>query len=166
MKKIIDLIDRLNLWVGKAISWLVVVLVLLIVFDVILRYLFNIGSVANAEMEWHLFGAIILLGLGYAYQQDRHVRVDVFYQRFSPKRKEWVNLIGTLIFLLPFCVVAAYKSWPFVVSSFEIRETSPDPGGLPARYIIKSAIPIGFVLLGLQGIAKMIQSIQVILRHD
>ncbi|MEM9324429.1 MAG: TRAP transporter small permease subunit [Bacteroidota bacterium] len=166
MKNLVEFINRLNVWVGKAIAWLVVFLVLLIVFDVVLRYLFNIGSVANAELEWHLFGAIILLGLGYAYQQDRHVRVDVFYQRFSPKQKEWVNLIGTAIFLLPFCMVAAYKSWPFVMSSFTIQETSPDPGGLPARYIIKSAIPIGFVLLGLQGIAKMIESLQVILRHD
>jgi len=132
----------------------------------VLRYLFNFGSVANAEMEWHLFGAIILLGLGYAYQQDRHVRVDVFYQRFSERQKEWVNLVGTLIFLLPFCVVATYKSIPFVASSFEIRETSPDPGGLPSRYVIKSAIPLGFALLGLQGISKIMKSLQVILRHD
>lgn len=151
---------------GRTISWLTLLLVLLIVLDVILRYLFNFGSVANAEMEWHLFGILIMLSVGYTYKGDRHVRVDVFYQRFSDNQKHWVDLLGTLLFLLPFCIVGAYKSWPFMMSSFAINETSPDPGGLPARFLIKGTIPLGFILLGLQAIAKAVRCFTFLAKHD
>jgi TRAP-type mannitol/chloroaromatic compound transport system permease small subunit len=160
------IIDKLVKYVGTFVSWLTLLLVIVIVVDVALRYLFNTTSAASFELEWHLFAAIFLLGAAYTLQQDKHVRVDVFYHRFSEKTKAWINLIGTLLLLLPFCVVAFWESISFVQSSFAVNETSPDPGGLPARYLIKSAIPIGFLLLGLQGINLLLKSASDLLKND
>lgn len=156
-------IDKIVKQVGTLVSWLSLLLVIVIVIDVALRYLFNVTSAASFELEWHLFAVIFLLGAGYTLQQDKHVRVDVFYHRFSEKTKAWINLIGTLLLLLPFCVVAFWESLSFVEYSFAVRETSPDPGGLPARYLIKAAIPVGFLLLGLQGINLILQSLTKLL---
>jgi len=160
------IIDRLNDWIGKTVSWLSLILVLVIVIDVAMRYIFSITSAASFELEWHLFAVIFLLGAAYTLQHDKHVRVDVFYHRFSKKTQGWVNLIGTVTLLLPFCAVACWESLSFVESSYAFRETSPDPGGLPARYVIKAAIPAGFFLLGLQGISEFLKSIKRILGHD
>ena len=159
-------IDTFNRWIGTLVSWLTVILVLIMVSDVAMRYIFSITSAAYFELEWHLFAGIFLLGAAYTLQQDKHVRVDVFYHRFSEKTKSWVNLIGSLFLLLPFCAVAFYESLSFVETSWSVRETSPDPQGLPARYIIKSVIPIGFFLLGLQGISEALKSIKKIGGRD
>lgn len=152
-------VDKLNKAIGKAVSWLTLALVLVIVVDVVLRYTLNITSAASFELEWHLFAAIFMLGAAYTLQEDKHVRVDVFYDRFSDRKKAWVNLIGGLTLLLPFCIVAFVESLSFVKSSYMLAETSPQPGGLPARWIIKSTIPMGFLLLGLQGISSITKSI-------
>ncbi len=158
-------IDRINSIIGRAVSWLSLVLVLVIVVDVAMRYIFSITSAASFELEWHLFAVIFLLGAAWTLQEDKHVRVDVFYQRFSKKTQGWINLIGTLGLLLPFCAVAFYESLSFVGSSFSVLETSPDPGGLPARYLVKGAIPAGFLLLGLQGISEALKSIRKIMGY-
>ena len=152
----------MNATIGKVTSWLTLILVLVIVIDVTLRYLFSITSAASFELEWHLFAIIFLLGAAWTLQEDKHVRVDVFYHNFSDKRKAWVNLTGTLILLLPFCVIGFWESLSFVQSSYMLNETSPQPGGLPARYIIKSSISIGFFLLGLQGVSLILKSLKVI----
>ncbi len=151
-------IDRLNEAIGRGVAWLTTVLVLVIVYDVAARYLFNTSSAGIVELEWHLFSFIFLLGAAYALKHDRHVRVNVFYQNFSVKRQAWVNLIGTLLFLIPFCVVAITASWKFTANSWLIQEGSPDPGGLPARYVVKAAIPVGFTLLLLQAVSLSIRS--------
>lgn len=153
------LIDKLNSAIGKATSWLTLLLVLVIVIDVILRYSLSITSAASFELEWHLFAGIFLLGAAYTLQQDKHVRVDVFYDRFSDKTKAWVNFIGALILLMPFCAIAFWESLSFVYSAYQLGETSPQPGGLPMRWIIKSTIPLGFLLLGLQGISSITKSL-------
>ena len=159
------LIDQLNQAIGKAASWLSLLLVLVIVVDVILRYTLSLTSALSFELEWHLFAAIFLLGAAYTLKEDKHVRVDVFYHRFLDRTKAWINLIGTLVLLLPFCIVAFWESLSFVHSSFNLNETSPQPGGLPARWIIKSTIPIGFLLLGLQGVSMIIRSIKTIIHE-
>lgn len=156
-------LDLINETTGKAIAWLTSALVALFCMDVALRYIFNISYAGVFEMEWHLFAIIFLLGAGYSLRHDKHVRVDVFYSRFSEKQQAWVNLLGVLIFLLPLCFVIIKTSLLFVYNSWIIQEGSPDPGGLPARYIIKSAIPIGFLLLFLQGISLAIKSLLIIL---
>ena len=128
------------------------ILVLVISADVFLRYVFNYSTAAFYELEWHLFACIFILGTSYTLQKNRHVRVDVFYNEFSENTKNWINLLGTIIFLLPFSYVIIVSSIPFVISSYEILESSPDQGGLPYRFIIKSIIPIGFTLFFLQGL--------------
>ena len=111
------------------------------------------------ELEWHLFAIIFLVGAAYTLKYDRHVRVDVLYMKFKPKTKAWVNFLGSLIFLLPVCLIGIWSSKNFVMNSFLIGEGSPDPGGLPARYILKAVIPIGFFLLLLQGMALSFRSL-------
>ena len=148
--------------IGKTISWLLLILILVIVIDVFLRYIFSITSAASFELEWHLFAVIILIGSAYTLQEDRHVRVDVFYDRFSYKIKAWINLSGTLLFLIPFCTITFLESLSFVRSSYDLGETSPQPGGLPWRWIIKSVIPSGFFLLGLAGLSIVLRSIKTL----
>ena len=144
--------DYINRFLGRLVSWLSVALVLITVYDVLLRYLFKAGSLATQEMEWHLFALIFLLGAGYTFAENEHVRVDIFYARMSSKFKAGIDLFGTLFFLLPFCALVVWTSVPFVQRSFNLMERSADPGGLPYRFLIKAAIPLGVILLALQGL--------------
>ncbi len=134
--------------------------------DVLLRYAFNKSTAALFELEWHLFAVIFMIGAAFTLKYDKHVRVDVFYTNFTAKRKAWVNLIGTVFFLIPFCVVIISTSVPFVIASYNIMESSADPGGLPYRFIIKATIPIGILLLLLQGISELLKSLIVILNIE
>lgn len=164
MIRIIKALDYFIETIGRWVSWLSLVLVGLVVVDVVLRYVFNWSSSANQEMEWHLFAVLFLLGAAYTLQHDKHVRVDVFYARFSETNKAWVDLIGTLIFLIPFCVVIIYSSIPFVTDAMQIGESSPEPGGLPYRFVIKSAIPVGAFLLLVQACSFGLASLSTILK--
>lgn len=166
MQAVIKSINQFTESVGKIVSWLSILLVLLIGVDVVLRYIFNWNSSANQEMEWHLFAALFLLGAAYTLKHDKHVRVDVFYSQFSQKNKAWINLLGTLFFLLPFSGVIFWTSLSFVSDAWMINESSPEPGGLPARFIIKSCIPAGALLLFLQGISMALTSISDILNTN
>ena len=143
---------------GKISSWFSLALVLLISTDVLLRYVFNFSTAALYEMEWHLFAIIFLLASPYTLQKNKHVRVDVFYNNFSKRKKNIIDLIGNIIFLIPFSFIIFYTSLPFVEDSYSILESSPDPGGLPYRFIIKSIIPIAFFLLMIQGILNAIKN--------
>ncbi|MFY0627805.1 MAG: TRAP transporter small permease subunit [Reichenbachiella sp.] len=163
MYSIINSINKITDSIGKAVSWLTLLLVILIGVDVVLRYLFNWNSSANQEMEWHLFAALFLLGAAYTLRHDKHVRVDVFYSQFSPTKQAWVNFIGTLIFLIPFCLVVFWTSLSFVSDAWMIKESSPEPGGLPARFVIKSAIPASAFLLFLQAVSILLYSLSRIL---
>lgn len=152
-------IDSVNQRVGTAVSWLTLALVVLVTADVAMRYLFRVSFVACQEMEWHLFSIIFLLGSGYTLYQNTHVRVDVFYQRLNRRQRALINLLGCLFFLFPGCFLVIKSSWPFVHNAWAAGEGSPDPGGLPARYFLKGAIPVGFALLMLQGCSLLIQSL-------
>lgn len=158
-----SVIDRINENVGKGISWLTTLLVLVICYDVTMRYIFNITFISVVELEWHLFAFIFLVGAGYAFKHERHVRVDVLYMRMNDKQKAWVNFLGTLLFLLPFCIITIYQSGQYALNSWAIAERSADPGGLPARYIVKSAIPIGFIFIFLQALALTARSLKTII---
>lgn len=160
------MIDRLNLLVGKVVSWATLLVVVVVFVDVVMRYAFNTSFVATQELEWHLFGFIFLMGAGYTLLKDGHVRVDIFFQRLSKRGRAWVNLIGVLIFLIPGCYLVLATSIPFVVSSCTSGECSPDPGGIPYRFIVKSFIPAGFFLLLLQGISMGIQSLLTIVHFE
>ncbi len=164
LNKLAGILGGISEWTGRIVAWLVLAMTLLVTYDVAMRYLFQSGSVALQELEWHLFAMLFLLAAAYTLKHDGHVRVDVFYHsRFmNPRRRAWVDLLGTLFFLLPFCVLVIQASWPFVVSSYSIAETSPDPGGLPYRFLLKGAIPLGFALLALQGLASALNALKVI----
>ncbi len=156
-------IDVLNEWVGRGVAWVTLCLVLVIFVDVVMRYMFRTSFVFTQELEWHLFAFIFLIGAGYTLLHDGHVRVDIIYQRLSPNGKAWVNLIGVLLFLFPGCVMIIVTSFKFVYSSWSILEGSPDPGGIPFRFIVKGTIPAGFCLLLLQGTSLGIHSLLQIL---
>lgn len=160
-RKITDLIDQFNEKIGQGTSWLNLLLILLIIGDVITR---QVGKTAVwvMELEWHIFALLFLLGAGYAYKHDRHVRVDLFYSRFSPRDQALINFWGNLLFLIPWCLVVIYAAWGYAADSLRIRETSPDPGGLSARYLIKFSIVLGIGLLLLQAIGDLIKQIDQI----
>lgn len=166
MKKIIDLIDQLAEKTGGAVSWLVALLTVVTVYDVIARYVFRAGSVALQEMEWHIFALIFLLSAGYTLKKDGHVRVDLFYSKLSKRGKAIVDIAGTILLLLPFSILVIYTSSKFTITSFNMGEGSGDPGGLPARYILKGSIVLGFALLLLQGIAEILRNSMVLLGKD
>ncbi|MBE9115301.1 TRAP transporter small permease subunit [Lusitaniella coriacea LEGE 07157] len=160
--KISRLIDSLNEWVGRLAYGLVLLMVGIGVWNVIGRYLGrylgeSLTSNVFIEMQWYLFAIIFLLGAAYALKHDEHVRVDLFYKDWSQKKKALANLIGTFLFLLPFCAMAIYFSWNPILNSWKILEQSPDPDGLP-RYPIKSIVIISFALLFLQGISEAIKN--------
>lgn len=166
LKLICRWIDTLNEWVGRGVAWVTFLVVLVVFTDVVMRYAFKTSFVFVQELEWHLFAFIFLMGAGYTLAKDGHVRVDIIYQRLSPKAKAWVNLFGVIFFLLPGCYMIIATSYKFVYTSWAMGEGSPDPGGIPYRFIIKSTIPIGFVLVTLQGLSLSLRSLMVILGHD
>jgi TRAP-type mannitol/chloroaromatic compound transport system permease small subunit len=138
--------------IGTWISWVNILLILLICLDVLLRYFFNTTEKWIIELEWHLFALIFLIGASYTYQEDKHVRVDLFYQNYSEKNKLLINILGNIIFLIPWCLIVIYASFKYANVSFSYLEGSPDPNGLPARFIIKYVITLGFSLLLVQAV--------------
>lgn len=151
---------------GKNVSWLSFLLVVVICIDVIFRYIFNFSVAWVTEIEWHFFGLLFLFGSGYALSEEKHVRVDLFYQKFSPIEKAQVNVVGTLFFLIPWSLTLAWYSFKYALQSFLIKETSPDPGGLGAIYFIKMAIPIGFILLFFQGLIILHKQFSLALKRN
>lgn len=166
LKQICHIIDTLNGWVGRAVAWVTFLVVLVVFVDVVMRYAFKKSFVFTQELEWHLFAFIFLMGAGYTLLKDGHVRVDIFYQNFSKKVKAWINFLGVIFFLIPGCYLIIRTSALFVYNSWSIMEGSPDPGGIPYRFIIKGAIPVGFVLILLQGISLGIKSFLTIMGID
>ncbi len=151
-------IDNFNEQFGRMVSWATLLLVAVTFTDVVMRYFFNTSYVFTQELEWHIFAFIFLMGAGYTLKHDGHVRVEVFYGRLGPKGKAWVNLIGVLFFLIPSCLLFIKTGIPFVVKSFQVMEGSPDPGGIPFRFLLKGCIPAGYALILLQGISLGIDS--------
>ena len=155
LRQSLQWLDRINEMFGRAMAWMVVTLTVIVFYDVCMRFLFRAGSTALQELEWHIFALIFLLGAASTYRTNGHVRVEVLYQKFSPRMQLWVNTLGDLFILLPLCFVIINSSLPFVEASWSYGESSPDPGGLPYRWLIKAAIPAGFVLLALQAIINI-----------
>ncbi len=170
LRRIHEGIDRLTGWVGSAVSWLLLLMVLVGAFNALARYSgrfigVNLSSNAWIELQWYLFSLVFLLGAAWALRQDAHVRVDVLYGRLSRTRRAWIDLIGTVIFLVPFCVFALVVSWPSVRNAWAVLETSSDAGGLP-RYPIKTAVLVGFALVLLQGVSEGLKRVRIIAGDD
>lgn len=145
--------------VGEWTSWLALVIVALMAANVLLRYLFSMGTVWAQELEWHLLVPLILFGMSYALRHGEHVRVDIVYGRFSVRTKLIVDLVSAIL-AIAISVLIIWLSLHYVQQAYVIDEGSPDPGGLPHRFLIKALIPIGFVLLLLQSIAVALGSIE------
>jgi TRAP-type mannitol/chloroaromatic compound transport system permease small subunit len=152
-------IDRVNAGVGRITRVLALLMVLVTTYDVMMRYLFRSSFVFVQELEWHLFAVMFLLAAGYAHLRNDHVRVDIFYARMSPRARALVDVIGGLLFLFPSCFLIVFTSIPFVRASLAVLEGSPDPGGLPGRFLLKMAIPLGFSLLALQGVSELVKNV-------
>ncbi|MDX1419166.1 MAG: TRAP transporter small permease subunit [Rubricoccaceae bacterium] len=156
-------IDRVSARVGRATGWLVLAMVLVGALGAVLRYVgrplgLSLALNAFSEAQWYLFSAVFLLGAAWALAEDAHVRVDVLYGRLGPRRRALIDLAGTLLFLLPFCWLMLWATWPAVAASWAVREVSPDPGGLP-RWPIKALVPVAFVLLFVQGVSQALKAV-------
>ena len=167
------MLSRIELWINKisdvcgTVSSVFFILMLFNIFyDVIARYWFNQVSIGMQEMEWHLFAAMFLLAIPYTIRAEGHVRVDFIYENFGPRTKAWVNLIGTVVLLLPFSLLVAWFGIEFSYQAFELSETSADPGGLPYRWVIKAMICVSFVAISLAGIAVVLRSISLLKNGD
>lgn len=203
LKKISDLLDKVGRKCGHFSAALTLVLALLTVQQVIARYFFDSSSIALQELEWHIFGAIFLFSMAWTYQKEGHVRVDVFYQYFSPRVKAVINILGISFFMIPICYFMVLygiddvemsrnylnprpqdywsKAWFGVESGFYdtsvaieawlrsflmVGEVSSDPGGLEARWIARAMIPVGFLILGLQGISSILRELMVLINPN
>lgn len=158
----IEWIEGLSGRVGSLMGWAALAMILIGAFNALARYAgrwfgANLSSNAYLELQWYLFSAVFLLGASYGLSRGSHVRVDVLYSRFSTRTQAWVDLLGGILFLLPFVATAMWLSWGPIARSWQIREGSPDPGGL-ARYPIKTIILLGFALLFVQGVAEVAKS--------
>ena len=165
--RIADAIDRFQDRIGKWLYWLTLMMVVVGGFNAVVRYMdkftgMSISSNFYLELQWYLFSLLFLLGAAYTLRHNAHVRVDIVYSNLSLKGKAWVDLLGTFLFLFPFCVLMLWVSWPAVMNSWEVLEMSPDPGGLP-RYPIKTAIPVAFLLVFIQGVSMAIRSLAVLM---
>jgi len=141
-----------------------VVLFILVIFsNVILRYVFNTSFVFMSELEWHIFAFLFLMGAGYTLLHEGHVRVDIFYSLMDRKKKALINFFGVLLFLIPSCYVVLTTTIPWAIVSYQIGEVSIDPGGIPARFIIKAVLPLGYFLMLIQGVILGIKSFCILM---
>jgi len=162
LAKIISIIDKFTETTGRLIAYLTFVMVLLSFAIVVLRYGFDLGWVAMQESVLYFHGMVFMLGAAYTLKADGHVRVDIFYQKFSEINKAWVNLLGSLFLLLPVCLTIFFISFDYVATSWSILESSPEAGGLPLVYLNKSLLLLLAVTLILQGLSEIGRNILII----
>lgn len=164
LRKIVTATDKINEWIGSYLVSAAVFLFIGIIFsNVVLRYLFNTSFVFMAELEWHVFAFIFLMGAGFTLLHDRHVRVDIFYSNMDTKKKAIINCLGVVFFLIPSCYLVLSTSIPWVVNAYHIGEVSINPGGIPFRFAIKAILPIGYFLMLIQGVSLGLKSVFVLL---
>ena len=162
------IVDRVTSGLGRFISWMALLMVLIGAYNAIARYLgrfigVNLSSNLYLELQWYLFSLIFLLGAGYALKENAHVRVDVVYGRLEARARAWINVVGSVLMLIPFSIFVLWVSWPSIRNSWAVREMSPDPGGLP-RYPLKAVIIVAFVLLLAQGVSELVKDVAILRR--
>ena len=159
LENLADRLDSIAEFTGRVVSWLTLAMVLVTLAVVILRYLFDIGSIALQESVTYLHAMVFMLGAAYTLRHDEHVRVDIFYQQRSMRVRAWVNLLGTVFLLIPVCVFIFVSSLDYVSTAWSIREGSREAGGLDGVYLLKTIIPLMAGLLLLQGCAVALRSL-------
>lgn len=162
LRKLERAADQMSGAFGWLAGWLCILMIVIVFVDVIARYLFESGSIAMQEMEWHLFAAVFLLGAAYTMRENANVRVDVFYTKMSRRKKAVVDLFGTVFFVIPMCTLIMYSSYDFVAYAYEVQEVSNDPGGLPYRFAFKALLPFGYFLVLIQALAVISRNIRLL----
>ena len=151
---------------GRWLAWLALGMAAVTAFVVLLRYGFNIGSIAAQEAVTYMHGALFMLGAAFTLKHGGHVRVDIFYRRFTPRTQAWINSLGAIVFLLPVCLFILGVSWNYVAESWAIREVSPEPGGIPAVFLLKTLLLLLPVNLVLQGVAEIVRNTLVLVEDE
>jgi TRAP-type mannitol/chloroaromatic compound transport system permease small subunit len=159
LKRFVAILDSLAEWTGRLVSWLVLVMVLVTFLVVVMRYAFGFGRIWIQELSTWAHALVFLLAAAYTLKHDEHVRVDVFYKDLTPRRRALVDLLGTLLLLIPVCLVVLWSSWDYAASAWSIGESSGRTGGLPALYLLKSAIPAAAILLLVQALALLARAV-------
>jgi len=158
--RVSNVIDAINGQIGKKVAWLILAAVIVATVNAIVRKLFNISSNAWLELQWMLFGAVFLLCASWTLQVKEHIRIDIVNSMLPKKVQRWIDLIGHTLFLMPFCLLIVYHSWPFFIRSYEINEQSLSAGGLP-QWPAKGLVVIGFVMLTFQGVSEIIKQVAI-----
>ena len=162
LRAVVHTIDRITDVSGRLLAWFALAMGALTALIVVMRYGFNFNSIFVQELVTYLHGCLFMLGAAYALKNGAHVRVDIFYRNFSPRTQAWVNALGGIVFLIPFCLFVAGVSWQFVAESWAIREISSEPGGIPAVFLLKTLVPAMALNLLLQGLAETLRSALVL----
>ncbi len=162
LARLADTADWINEWIGRALAWLTLAMVLVTFLIVVLRYGFDWGAIAMQESVLYLHALVFMGGAAYTLRHNDHVRVDIFYQRLSPRGRAWVDLLGTLVLLLPFCGFMLWAGLPYVLKSWALLEGSQEAGGLPLVFVLKSYILLLPLLLLLQGLALAVRQLAVL----
>jgi len=155
-------IDAFTDCCGRLLSWLLLAMALLTTLVVVLRYGFSVGSILTQETVVYMHGSVFLLGAAYALKTGAHVRVDIFSRQFSKRTSAWIDSLGGIVFLLPLCAFIVASSWSYAAESWAMRETSAEPGGIPAVFLLKSLIPLMAINLALQGLAEVLRNALVL----
>jgi TRAP-type mannitol/chloroaromatic compound transport system permease small subunit len=166
LDKALASIESLIDWSGRTVSWLSLFLVMVTFIVVVMRYVFDSGSIALQETTTYLHASIFLVGMAYTLQQDAHVRVDIFYNRCSKRTKAWIDLLGAVFLLLPFMLFVSWISWSYILESWSVLEGSREAGGLPGVFLLKSLILVMTFLLSLQALTQVARNIGIILRSE
>ncbi|WP_255558400.1 TRAP transporter small permease subunit [Zhongshania aquimaris] len=160
------MIDSLTERLGRLLAWLIPLMMLGTTAVVVMRYGFGQGMTALQESVSYLHGTVFMLGAAYTLKHGGHVRVDIFYRRFSPRTKAWVDSIGSIVFLLPLCGLILITSWDFTLNAWAIHETSVEPGGLPFVYLLKTLLPLMAINLAMQGFAELLRNAMVLVGSE
>jgi TRAP-type mannitol/chloroaromatic compound transport system permease small subunit len=163
-ERVASAVDGLSEYTGRAIAWLTLGMALVGFLVVVLRYALDMGFIWMQESMTWMHGIVFMLGAAYTFKHDEHVRVDVLYRRMPERSRAVVDLVGTVLFLLPLCGYLIYETAPYVASSWRIAERSREAGGLPALYLLKAVIPLMAVLLALQGVATILRCVAALRR--
>lgn len=164
--KVSNLFSRIATRTGQLTAWLMLALMGVIIFDVVTRRFFVLGSTKLQELEWHIHTVLFMLCLGYAYIKNAHVRIELVREHLSPRSQIWLELLGCIVFMLPYCLMIAYFGVDFVARSYEMGEISSAMTGLAHRWIIKSFLPIGFVLLLISGLSVLLRSVVLLFASE
>lgn len=156
LQKLSAAIDTLNAWLGKLVMWLVLAAVLISAGNAIIRKLFNVSSNAYLEVQWYLFAAVFMLGVGYVYLHNGHVRIDFVSTRLSKRTNAIIDAIGIVVFVMPLCIILVDLSWPYFMRAYVSGEMSENAGGL-IRWPVILLIPVGFSILFIQALSELIK---------